>query len=281
MQSPIDNRKSDIPTPFTFSQSSLQDYADCPRRFQLRYIERLAWPAVETEPVVENERRQLEGQLFHRLVQQHLLGIPADRLARLANPPDLDRWWKNYISSDFEIRDYAKYTELSLSAPLGQHRLLAKYDLVAIDPGKKAIIFDWKTYLKRPRDEWMVARWQTRVYRALLVRAAAHLNAGKPFDPGQVEMIYWYADFPSEPARFQYTAAQYKRDWSALEKLTSEITGSRDFPLTDDLKMCRFCVYRSFCNRGTQAGDLEQAEGEMEAETAFDINFEQIGEIEF
>ena len=195
----------------------------------MRYIERLAWPAVETEPVVENERRQLEGQIFHRLVQQHLLGIPADRLERLAYPPDLDRWWKNYMSFEFGLRDYTKHTELSLSAPLGQHRLLAKYDLVAIDPGKKAIIFDWKTYLKRPRDEWMAARWQTRVYRAMLVRAAAHLNAGKPFDPGQVEMIYWYADFPSEPARFHYTAAQYKRDWSALEKLTSEITGSSDF----------------------------------------------------
>src|SRR5574341_339738 len=82
-----------LPVPFTFSQSSLQDYADCPRRFQLRYIDQLAWPAVETEPVAENERRQQEGQLFHRLAQQHLLGLPAENLARLANTPNLERWW--------------------------------------------------------------------------------------------------------------------------------------------------------------------------------------------
>ncbi|NCT22292.1 PD-(D/E)XK nuclease family protein, partial [bacterium] len=74
MQSTIVNLKSEIQSPFTFSQSSLQDYADCPRRFQLRYIEQLAWPAVETEPALENERRQQEGLLFHRLAQQHLIG---------------------------------------------------------------------------------------------------------------------------------------------------------------------------------------------------------------
>ena len=53
-----DELKSELPGSFIFSQSSLQYYFDCPRRFQLRYIEHLAWPAVETEPVLENERRQ-------------------------------------------------------------------------------------------------------------------------------------------------------------------------------------------------------------------------------
>ena len=54
-----------LPADFQFSQGSLQDYADCPRRFQLGYILRLAWPAVEAEPVLESERRQLQGQAFH------------------------------------------------------------------------------------------------------------------------------------------------------------------------------------------------------------------------
>ena len=67
--------QSTLPFGFVFSQSSLQDYNDCPRRFQLRYIEKLHWPAVEMEPALENEHRQQEGQLFHRLVQQHIIGI--------------------------------------------------------------------------------------------------------------------------------------------------------------------------------------------------------------
>jgi len=56
---------------------------------------------------------------------------------------------------------------------------------------------------------------------------------------------------------------------------------TKEFPLTEDEKMCRFCVYRSYCNRGAQAGQMDEAEAEMESEAAFDINFEQISEIEF
>ena len=113
---------------------------------------------------------------------------------------------------------------MTLSAPIGNHRLVAKYDLVAVQENK-AIIYDWKTYAKRPRDEWMSARWQTRVYRSLLIQAGAHLNNGnKPFEPEQIEMIYWYADFPSDPTRFKYDANQFKRDWSAIEKVVEEIS---------------------------------------------------------
>ena len=275
---------STFPTPFTFSQSSLQDYADCPRRFQLRYIDELSWPAIESEPVAQNEKRQQEGQLFHRLVQQHLLGLPAAKLVELANTPNLERWWKNFnvnLTGLEDLSGFELYPELALSSPIGNHRLLAKYDLVAIKPGEKAIIFDWKTYAKRPRDEWMAARWQTRVYRSLLTLAGSHLNDGQLLVPEQIEMIYWFADFPDEPARFTYTSAQFKRDQSAIEKVIAEISKANEFPLTEDEKMCRFCVYRSYCNRGAQAGQLDEAESEMGSETAFDINFEQIGEIEF
>jgi hypothetical protein len=280
MQSTIVNLKSQIENPFTFSQSSMQDYADCPRRFQLRYIEQLAWPAVETEPAIENERHQQEGLLFHRLVQQHLIGLPTEKLARLANTPDLRRWWGNW--QDFRsLADFGSlYPELTLSAPLGQHRLLAKYDLVAVRSDKKALIFDWKTYHKRPRDEWMAARLQTRVYRALLIQAGAHLNQQMPFQPEQIEMIYWYADFPAEPAHFPYTAGQYKRDWDALTSLVAEIAARRDFPLTDNEEKCAYCSYRSYCNRGTRAGLLDDGDAETELES-IEVNFEQIQEIEF
>ena len=230
---------------------------------------------------MDNEKRQQEGQLFHRLVQQHWLGLPADKLAELANTANLERWWQNYLGANLQMDGFQKYTELTLSFPIGGHRLLAKYDLVAIRPGEKAVIFDWKTYAKRPRDEWMAARWQTRVYRSSLILAGSHLNGGRPLIPEQIEMTYWYADFPNEPARFTYTSAQFKRDQSAIEKVIHEISKADEFPLTEDEKMCRFCIYRSYCNRGAQAGQLDEAEAEMESETAFDINFEQIGEIEF
>jgi hypothetical protein len=273
--------KSELQESFTFSQSSLQDYADCPRRFQLRYVEQIHWPAVESEPLLENEGHQIQGQAFHRLVQQKFLGLPSEKLSRLAKTQNLERWWQNFQSFNLVPSDYTQYPELTLSSPIGEHRLTAKYDLVAANPGQKALIFDWKTYAKRPRDEWMAARWQTRVYRALLTTAGTHLNNDVPFEPEQIEMIYWYADFPSGPARFAYDKKQYKRDWSAIEKIVGEISKEEDFPLTEDEKSCRFCTYRSYCGRGIRAGILAEAEAEVETDVTFDVNFEQIGEIEF
>jgi len=280
----------------TLSQSSLQDYVDCARRFQLRYIDRLSYPAIESEPALENEKHLQEGEYFHRLAQQYLIGIPTEQVGKLANTPNLQRWSENFINSPdlLGLGDLTGlHPEYTLSAPLGKFRLLAKYDLIAIENGK-ATIYDWKTYRKRPRNEWLAARMQTRVYRALLVQAGAHLNGGKPFDklrttpfePEQIEMIYWFADFPNDPARFTYTSAQYQRDWDLLIKFADEILryaqdDTSSYPLTDDTTKCLYCPYRSYCQRGVKAGDMDQAEAETEAEELFDVNFEQIGEISF
>ncbi len=264
---------------------------DCAQRFKLRYLDRLSYPAPETEPTVENEKHQQEGEYFHRLIQQHLIGIPAEQISKFANTANLQRWWDNFqhapeLSALREMiengkKDLSKlYPEATLSAPLGNYRLLAKYDLIALQDGK-AIIYDWKTYRKRPRNEWLAARMQTRVYRALLVQAGAHLNGGKPFEPEQIEMVYWFPDFPEDPARFPYTSAQFQRDWDTLLKLSEEVASASSYPLTEDRQKCLFCTYRSYCERGIRAGDVEQAEAEMEAEELFDVNFEQIGEIAF
>ena len=265
------------------SQSSLQDYTDCARRFQLRYLDRLSYPAVESEPALENEKHLHEGEFFHRLVQQHLIGVPDGQVGKLTNTDNLKRWWTNFLEAkdSLGLGNLADlYPETTLSAPLGKFRLLAKYDLIAVRDGK-AVIYDWKTYRKRPRDEWLAARMQTRIYRALRGHAGAHLNNGQAFKPEQIEMIYWFADFPNDPAKFPYTSAQYKRDWDLLTKLADEITNASSYPLTEDRTKCLFCPYRSFCERGVSAGDVDQAEAEMEAEELFDVNFEQIGEIAF
>ena len=265
------------------SQSSLQDYMDCSLRFKLRYLERLSYPAMESEPALENEHHQQEGEYFHRLIQQYLIGIPKEQIGKLANTANLQKWWVNFLSDPL-LQDLqggtGLFTESNLSAPLGNHRLVAKYDLITVRDGK-ATIFDWKTYRKRPRNEWLAARTQTRVYRALVVQAGAHLNKGQEFTPEQVEMIYWFADFPNEPARFEYNPAQYQRDWDWLTKLSEEIDAASSYPATEDRQKCTFCTYRSYCERGIRAGAWEDLETESTAEENFDVNFEQVGEIAF
>jgi hypothetical protein len=272
-----------LPTDFHFSASSLQDYADCPRRFQLRHILGLAWPSATAEPADEFERLLQQGSAFHRLVQQHFSGIPLQRLEKLAAGDNLRRWWRNYLESGPADLPPARYPEMDLSAPLGDYRLAAKYDLVAVDEGKHALIVDWKTAKKRPLRQWLAARLQTRVYPYLLVVAGESLSGGAPLLPEQVEMLYWFAEFPAQPERFVYDTAQYERDAAYLSALVAEIDGLGDgvFPVTDDERRCRYCVYRSLCNRGIGAGPLDEAEGEGELAADFDLDFEQIAEVEY
>jgi len=87
--------------------------------------------------------------------------------------------------------------------------------------------------------------------------------------------------FPRGACCFPYTTAQFKRDWDTLLKLSDEVASASSYPLTEDRQKCLFCTYRSYCERGIQAGSAEQAEAERETEELFDVNFEQIGEIAF
>jgi hypothetical protein len=77
-----------LPRDFHFSQHNLQDYVDCARRFELRHLLRLEWPAVQSAPVIEQELRMERGTQFHRMVQQWLHGIPADLIEQRASDPN-------------------------------------------------------------------------------------------------------------------------------------------------------------------------------------------------
>jgi CRISPR/Cas system-associated exonuclease Cas4 (RecB family) len=296
-----------LPDNFTFSQSSLQDYLDCPRRFYLRHVQRLAWPALTAEPPLDNERFMKQGAAFHRLVQQHLLGVPAPRLASMLADRELQSWWENYLQAQqdpqgglpqglaAELSGPGKRisTEITLSAPLGQYRLVGKFDALAIsaaEHGRRAKIFEWKTNQQRPKPAQLASRIQTRAYLYLLVKAGACLNEGENLAPEQVEMIYWFARFPAQAQRFEYDTRQYTEDGEYLEGLVARVAASTeaDFPLTRDEKNCRYCIYRSLCERGLRAGSLEDELSDLEVQASLageapgiDFSFEQIGEISF
>ena len=274
---------------FQFSQGSLQDYVDCPRRFQLRYVERVAWPAIETEPALENEHHLQQGAAFHRLVHQHVLGMTPERLSSAVTDEDLRRWWRNYLENGPADLPPSRYPEVVLSGPVCGHRLVAKYDLIGVDTRRRAVIVDWKTSRRRSRRKWLAERLQTRVYPYLLVRAGAHLNGGQPLEPEQVEMVYWFANFPGDPEHFSYNTAQFKADGVYLAALIEEIKREIErpegetLPLTTQERRCRYCAYRSLCRRGVRAGLLDETEAEWGPDDDFDISldFEQIAEIKY
>lgn len=275
---------------FHFSQGSLQDFVDCARRFQLRYLERIAWPAVPAEPILENERHLQQGELFHLMVQQQLVGVPVDRLTAMAQgAADLDGWWQAYLAAAPAELPGQHFPEVTLSAPLGesgQRRLVAKYDLIVLTPEGQAVVFDWKTSRQRAPRRWLAERLQTRVYPYLLLHAGADLTRGRPLAPEQIEMVYWFAGFPDRPERFVYSAEQAAEDAAFLSGLVERIAllagGEGIWPLTPVEEHCRFCVYRSLCDRGVEAGRLDETDyRDFEPEIAVDLDFEQIAEVEY
>ena len=275
-----------LPSYFQFTQSNLQDYLDCPRRFDLRYILRQEWPATQTEPELEQEKHMLRGHLFHQMVHQRLVGLPVEQLSGQIEDDDLRRWWESFLHhAPLDGLPSNRLPEFSLTAPFAGFRLLAKYDVLAIDPGKRAVIVDWKTSLHRPARHTLQERMQTRLYSFLLVEAGARLNGGKPISPEQVEMIYWFPEESENPENFNYSTGQYQDDRAYLEGLIAEIQQHEkgSYLLTPNEKLCVFCVYRSLCDRGKSAGDYQDQEEENSANSdqPLDLDFEQIGEIEF
>lgn len=272
-----------LPIDFQFNQSNLQDYVDCRRRFQLRYLIGLPWPAAESEPASVREKMLRLGIEFHLLVHQHSLNIPVERLTPFIRDEALQRWWANYLKFQPEGLPSQRYIEVRLNAPLGGHRLVAKYDLIAVDVGQKLTIVDWKTSLKKPSEIWMRKRLQTKVYRYLLVEAAAHLNNDRSVNPDQVEMIYWFSEHPEDLVVLPYSEAEFREDSAYLKALVKEISELKDdrFELTQDEGRCKFCRYRSICDRGSTAADWEGSK-DKEDDVSFETfeSFDQIGELE-
>jgi CRISPR/Cas system-associated exonuclease Cas4 (RecB family) len=283
-----------LPKGFLFNQGNLQDYVDCQRRFQLRYMLHQAWPAVEAEPFLEYERMMDQGSRFHKIVRQYFSGVHESQIEQsLGDDEVMETWWENYkhsvkagILEQIVQGGNKHFEEITLSIPIDEFRLVAKYDLLIIQPDGKLIVYDWKTSRNYPKQKWLADRLQTHVYPFVLTRAAAAISSGVSADPGQIEMIYWFVNHPGQQERFSYNESSFEADAKYLGNLISSINqlSKTIFPLTPDVKRCLFCTYRSLCDRGVKPGELLQLEERQESGLSSEdvsLDYEQIGEIEF
>ncbi len=252
-----------------FSAHSLQTYVDCHRRFELSYLEGLVWPAVEREPVLESEKFLENGRIFHEMVHQDILGIP---VANVSNTK-IAAWWERFKASRPADIDGDKYPEKTLVGQVGSNILVATYDLIVIQSNGKAIIFDWKTWQHPGRMKEVEKRLQSRIYPYLLVQSASSLVPGLRLQPEDIEMRYWFTEQPDQPKILHYNELQYLEDQAYLEGLVNELLQreSGDFALTSDEKKCKYCPYRSFCDRGDVAGRFDDDELMDDADMAVEL----------
>lgn len=266
-----------------FSQASLQDFSDCKRRYYYRYIAQLTWPAIQAEPVLEIEQLLLVGKRFHSTVYQYLSGIPEDHLENQELlEGKLQTWWENFLKLDLLSKGWSLLPEKQFAVVDDGYKFVAKYDLVALQEDGRVTIFDWKTTSRMPDREKLAARLQTIIYPYVLASTANAIFPGNQIGPEVISMVYWFANFPDSPIVYTYSEQQHEENRSILLDLAEDVSSSveiENFPLTTDERHCKYCVYRSLCNRGISAGvesDLEEV-----PEPAFDLDFDQIQEIEF
>jgi hypothetical protein len=294
----ITGMESILPNDFVFSQSNLQAYADCPRRFWLTFVQRLPWPAVEASPVQEYEYVMRLGAAFHRAIQRAEVGIPPELIAAQLEDP-LDSWFASYLQHrprDLPMASVGVESTLSIPVQVGTEgplfRLVAKYDLLSVEPGRRAVIVDWKTSRQRTEPPTLQRRLQSQIYPYLLVEASANQPWG-PLAPEQVEMRYWFVAAPDEPVTLRYNAAQHAANHQLIQRLLAQIVaaqGEEDFPKLPDTeanraRYCAYCTYRSRCDRGIMPGDLnavmDTEEMFYEPDPNLEVRLDDVPEIAF
>lgn len=239
-----------LPDSFSFNQANLQDFVDCKYRFYLRYIMKLEWPAIESEPVQEQQTRMELGYRYHQLIQQYFSGIEASVLSAGIPDTNLKVWWENFQDLHISELPGKKYAEKLISVPFIGFRFSAKYDLLLVNELQKATIYDWKTSLYQPRRKTLLDRIQSKVYPFILATTS--------FPPDNIEMVYWFPAFPDSPVSFKYSSSQFAVDQENLKNLVVEVStlDQKQFVKTGDERLCKYCRYRSLCDRGETAGEL-------------------------
>jgi CRISPR/Cas system-associated exonuclease Cas4 (RecB family) len=246
-----------LPINFRFSQASLSDYLDCPRRFQLRYLLEQAWPAVESEPLLERERLAELGRRFHKLIQQHVEGLSIEALTESISEPELVRWWQRYLDSlNTTLSDLPqkRRAEVAMSIPISTMPLRSEHPSTssslrsesaqdatvlrsAQDASTPAVMGGYRLaahfdLIASDDERAVIVDWKTEQRRStreqLMQRVQTRvyryvLTLAQQRPPGTVSMIYWFAQYPDQPIALPYDAAQHADDHRFLIDVIAEI----------------------------------------------------------
>jgi len=252
-----------IPKGHLFSQHSLTTFRRCPRRFLLKYIDRQPWPVPDSDDPLDSGAHLERGRIFHLWMVRRHLGLPMEDIVACCEDAQLVRWWATAESFPWRgLPTGMREAELPVVVPLGEYRLYARYDLVALDPGGEAIIVDYKTLRQRPREETLQNRLQTRIYLYSLVAAGRVLTGGAEVDPEHTTMLYWFTDFPERPGIVRYSRQAFEQDREMLTSLARRAGGllREEFRPCDDPRQCTYCTYRSLCDEEARAAASESVE---------------------
>ncbi|MBL1210703.1 PD-(D/E)XK nuclease family protein [Geminocystis sp. GBBB08] len=188
------------------SQKHLNTLETCPPLFQKLYLQQLKSPF----NLIQEEKTQW-GKQFHLLMQQHNLGLFIDdiqtenddlKVSVKALVNATENIWK---SSDI----IARKAEYQVNYTIKNYLFTSVYDLLILSENK-AVIFDWKTYLKPQNEQILINNWQTKLYLYILAEKF-------PYKPSQISFTYWFVKLPNEPQKYTITYNKIKHEKTRKE----------------------------------------------------------------
>jgi RecB family exonuclease len=239
-----------LPLGFQFSQTKLQDFEDCARRFYLKYILCQPWPSPLAQPQEEFERAIKRGQRFHRIVERHQLGISLEILRRsTADDPEIQNWLNSYQSLLGRFGKFERvWPEVTLSTKIAGYPLVAKFDLIGLQ-GPNVVAVDWKTG-HLPDSSRLSSRMQTVIYLYML-----HKEVRQLVGPAVERFTLTYAGILDNDLRSFTVDAEnvaiYEQHIRSIIEAIEESIHRAQFAKVESNRPCRFCYYRGLCERGT------------------------------
>ncbi|MBX3048619.1 MAG: PD-(D/E)XK nuclease family protein [Anaerolineales bacterium] len=259
----------------TYSQSSLQDFVDCRRRYYYRRVLSLNWPTDDGDAADTLQERVWAGKLFHTLVHQFLVGVPIDDINLIDLPHPVKGWWKTFIDRLPISKTGVSFPEVTLTTLITADALLvARYDLIQqID--NEFLIFDWKTSSNLPKRGTLLDKLQTKVYPFTLADSG-FFDGTIPISPENIKMTYWFVEYPDQPITVTYSKEQKEKDRKYLEEQILEISSLEierigDFHKTDNRKLCSYCEFSGLCERSDIVPDSDHEEEAHPFEYDFDF----------
>lgn len=242
-----------MPEIYRLSQAHLNLLETCPPQFQKVYLEQLNNPAVP-----EQLEKQAWGSQFHLLLQQRELGLPVEGL--LKENEQLGNCFHALLKAAPEITENVgqlyREAEHCRSLAIGNYLLTVIYDLIILE-SDRALILDWKTYLKPMGSEQLAKNWQTRLYLYVLAETSSY-----PLE--SLSMTYWFVQLPQSPEKitFFYNQQLHEQTQQDLNRLLSNLdhyllayqTNSITFPHRQDCSL--HCPYYQSPNSDNSLDNL-------------------------
>ncbi len=225
------------------SQSSLNLWQTCPRKFQHQALQNL------NLPLIANAKME-QGKRFHLLMQQQELGLDIANLA--AGDPQLQKWISTFAKNPPKMIDSSRrYPESTYTFALAGYILIAVFDLLILGD-RQGQILDWKTHNRPIAEAILRSSWQTRLYLYILA-------AKTKFLPEQISMSYWFAE-TAATVEITYCLQDHQQTHQEIIQILGEMAAaeaSQFFPqLPLDSPVCLKCEFNYRCERGQILADI-------------------------